>query len=165
MACLRDSVGTTKRVTNNRDKEVEAVIRFEIRPIISTSLALSPGFLILTLANLMPLVYFGLLSTIVMFFALIGDLPLTPILLSSVQLTNVADLAATTLAAELQNSALFSGMSMLEIKKLTLLGKVSTCDAGDCISKRDFHQALQKHGADSGRTARRDDRQIAGAAE
>ena len=117
----------------NRNKAVEAVIKSEIRPIISTSIALMLGFLILTLANLMPLVYFGLLTTIVMLFALIGDLLLTPILLSSVQLVNVADLAAITLATELQSSPLFFGMTMLEIKKLTLLGKVSTCKGGDYI--------------------------------
>ena len=119
----------------DRNKAVEAVIKLEIRPIISTSIALMLGFLILTLANLMPLVYFGLLTTIVMLFALIGDLLLTPILLSSVQLVNVADLAATTLATELQDSPLFYGMSMLEIKKLTLLGKVNTCKGGEYIIK------------------------------
>jgi CRP-like cAMP-binding protein len=119
----------------NRDRAVEAVVNSEIRPIISTSLALMLGFLILTLADLMPLVYFGILSTIVMLFALVGDLLLTPILLSSVQLVNVADLAAISLAAELQSSPLFFGMSMLEIKKLTLLGKVIACDEGDYLIK------------------------------
>jgi predicted RND superfamily exporter protein len=117
----------------NRNQAVEAVIKLEIRPIFSTSLALMLGFLILTLANLMPLVYFGLLSTIVMLFALIADLLLTPILLSSVQLVNVADLAAITLASELQSAPLFYGMSMLEIKKLTLLGKVIACKEGDYL--------------------------------
>ena len=121
--------------TQDRNKAVETVIKVEIRPIISTSLALIMGFLILTLANLMPLVYFGLLSTVVMLFALIGDLLLTPILLSSVQLVNVADLAAIRLAAELQGSPLFEGMSMLEIKKLTLLGRVITCRENEYLIK------------------------------
>ena len=121
------------RTRQNRIEAVEAVIRSEIRPVISTSLALTLGFLILTLAQLMPLVYFGLLAAIVMICAMIGDLLLTPILLSGIQLTNLADIAATNLAADLRNSPLFDGMSMLEIKKLTLLGRVDICGKDDYI--------------------------------
>ena len=123
------------RTRQNRPEAVEAVIRSEIRPIISTSIALILAFSILSLAQMMPILYFGILSAVVMFCALVADLLVTPILLSSFQLTNIADIAATNIAMELRSSPIFAGMTMLEIKKFTLLGKVNTCEAGEYMIK------------------------------
>lgn len=123
------------RIVQDREKAVERVIRSEVRPIVSTSMALILGFAILVFAHLMPLVYFGLLSAIVMFCAMVADLLITPILLSSVQLTNIAEITALNVAEELKDSPIFQGMTQLEIKRFTLLGKVQTIPKDDYLIK------------------------------
>jgi predicted RND superfamily exporter protein len=123
------------RARQDRAAAVEAVILSEIRPIISTSFAVVLGFGILVFAQMMPILNFDILSGVVMICALIADLLITPILLSSFQLTNIADIAATNVAIELQDSPIFAGMTMLEIKKFTLLGKTSSCEAGEYLIK------------------------------
>lgn len=121
------------RKYQNREKAVNAVVSTEIRPVISTSIALILGFSILAFAQIMPIVYFGILAAVVMFCALLTDLFITPILLSNLQLTNIAEMAALRLAGKVKESPLFSDMTMMEIKKITLLGRTVTCNKGDYI--------------------------------
>ncbi|MBI9098026.1 MAG: cyclic nucleotide-binding domain-containing protein [Spirochaetaceae bacterium] len=123
------------RKYQNREKAVEAVITTEIRPVISTSIALIMGFSILAFAQIMPIVYFGVLAAVVMFCALLADLFITPILLSNLQLTNIAEMAALRLADKLKESPLFIDMTMMEIKKIALLGRTVSCNKGDYIIK------------------------------
>ncbi len=74
-----------KEMRNYPDKRqaIKVVLDSEIQPVVSTSFALMLGFGILMFANLTPILYFGLLSAIVMACALIADLLVTPILLTS----------------------------------------------------------------------------------
>ena len=46
-----------------------------------TSVAITLGFLILTLSNFMPIIYFGLLTGFAMVVALVANLTLLPLLL------------------------------------------------------------------------------------
>ncbi|MBI9103784.1 MAG: MMPL family transporter [Spirochaetales bacterium] len=121
------------RKTQDKKLAVKNVMGSEIRPIISTSISLILSFGTLTLAQLMPLVYFGFLSAIVILRALIADLLITPILLSKFQLVNISDLYKLKLAEELKSSPVFQDMSMNEIKKFVLMGKVSTKASGENI--------------------------------
>jgi len=52
---------------------------------VATSWGLALGFGVLMLSSLKPLVHFGLLSAFVMLVAMVTDLLITPILLSSVK--------------------------------------------------------------------------------
>jgi len=74
------------RRLQNRDQATEACIHHEIRPIVSTSIGLSAGFGVIMLSDMLPLVHFGFLAALTMLCALVVDLFITPILLSSTQL-------------------------------------------------------------------------------
>jgi len=82
IACYRMEM----RRLQDQDKALEACIHSEIRPIIATSLGMISGFAVLMMSTLVPIVHFGFLSATVMLFALITDLFITPVLLSSKRL-------------------------------------------------------------------------------
>ncbi|MCI5146177.1 MAG: hypothetical protein D3923_11765 [Candidatus Electrothrix sp. AR3] len=70
----------------NQDQAVAACIHHEIRPVVATSLGMISGFAAIMLSSLIPLIQFAFLSALVMVFALMTDLFITPILLSSKRL-------------------------------------------------------------------------------
>lgn len=121
------------RVSQDKSTAMAAVIRAELRPVVSTSIALALGFAILSRAHLIPIKYFGILSAVVVICALFADLLLTPVLLASVQFINLSDIAGLKLAGELKDAPIFEGMSMFQIKKFVLLGKVVDKEAGGTI--------------------------------
>jgi uncharacterized protein len=123
------------REFQDRDKAVGAVIRAELRPILSTSIALALGFVILSQSNLVPIIYFGILTSVVMICALLSDLFITPVLLTSFQLINLSDIAGLKLAGELKDSPIFTGMSMYQIKKFILMGRIVHRQKGDYVIK------------------------------
>jgi len=73
------------RRMKNRDQAIEACIHHEIRPVMATSLGLAMAFGTLMMSDMLPLVQFGFLSAAAMLFALISDLLITPIMLSSIK--------------------------------------------------------------------------------
>jgi predicted RND superfamily exporter protein len=113
------------RRLQNQNLAMEVCLRSEIRPVLATSIALSLGFAILGFSHFVPVIYFGLLSALVMLFALLGDLFITPILLSSTQLITLWDMLGLKLKkAVIFHSPLFRDMKAWQIKKIVLLGKV-----------------------------------------
>jgi predicted RND superfamily exporter protein/CRP-like cAMP-binding protein len=113
------------RELQNQNKAMEVCIRSEITPIISTSIALALGFIVICFSNFVPVIYFGFLSALVMIFALLGDLFITPILLSSSQLITILDMLGLKLSdAVIKDSKLFKNLKPRAIKKVILLGKV-----------------------------------------
>jgi len=77
-------------------------------------------------------IYFGFLSAMVMFFALTGDMFVTPILLSSTQLITILDMIGLKLHdAVIKESKLFKGLRPRQIKKIVLLSKMLTCQKGE----------------------------------
>ncbi len=113
------------RRLQNQDLAMEVCLHSEIRPVVATSIALSLGFAILAFSHFVPVIYFGLLSALVMLLALLGDLFLTPILLSSTQLITLWDMLGLKLKeAVIFHSPLFRNMRPWQIKKIILLGKV-----------------------------------------
>ncbi|MBN1411166.1 MAG: MMPL family transporter [Spirochaetales bacterium] len=123
------------RELQDKNKAVEAVIHSELKPIMSTSIALALGFFILSLSSLVPIIYFGILTAVVMICALLADLLITPVLLTSFQVINITDITNLKLANELKTAPLFKGMSMYQIKKFTLMGKVVKRETGDYVIK------------------------------
>ena len=115
------------RVLQSQQKAMEVCISSEITPVFSTSLALALGFSVVCFSSFVPLMYFGFLSAFVMIFALIGDLFITPILLSSTQLITIIDILGLKLHdAVIKDSKLFKNLKTWQIKKIILLGKVLT---------------------------------------
>jgi len=123
------------REFQDKNRAIAAVIRAELRPILATSVALALSFFILSQSNLIPIIYFGILTAVVMICALLADLLVTPVLLTSFQLINISDIASLKLAHELKHSPLFKGMSMYQIKKFTLMGKVGHRQTGEYVIK------------------------------
>jgi len=122
---------TEMRVLQSQDKAIKVCLHSEVRPVISTSIALSLGFAILGFSNFVPVICFGLLSSMVMLFAIIGDLFITPILLSSTQLMTLWDMIGLKLQQSvIKGSELFRDLRPWQIKRIILLGKISTSEAG-----------------------------------
>ncbi|MBW2545178.1 MAG: MMPL family transporter [Deltaproteobacteria bacterium] len=129
---LMSRYNTEMRVLQSQDKAIEVCIRAETRPVISTSVALALGFAVLGFSNFVPVISFGLLSSMVMIFAIIGDLFITPILLSSTQLITLWDMLGLHLQrAVMRDAELFRDLRAWQIKKIVLLGKVLSSEAED----------------------------------
>ncbi|MEA3428342.1 MAG: cyclic nucleotide-binding domain-containing protein, partial [Thermodesulfobacteriota bacterium] len=129
---LMSRYNTEMRVLQSQDKAVNVCIHAEIRPVISTSIALSLGFAVLGFSNFVPVISFGLLSSMVMIFAIIGDLFITPILLSSTQLMTLWDMIGLKLQeAVIRRAELFRDLRPRQIKRVVLLGKILTGEAGE----------------------------------
>lgn len=112
-------------------------VRSEAIPILSTSIALAVGFSVMMVSSFPPIVYFGLLSAIVILLALIATFVLTPVLLSMISLITIWDLLALKLKKEVLNdSPLFKDMSEMQIRRATLLGCVSNYRDGDFIIRQ-----------------------------
>jgi uncharacterized protein len=110
---------------------MEICIRSEIKPVFSTSVALALGFAVVCMSSFIPVINFGFLSALVMVFALLGDMFITPILLSSTQLITVWDMVALNISSDVvDKSPLFRGMKKRQIKKIVLLGEIRQAEVG-----------------------------------
>lgn len=69
------------KVTGSTTQAIEVAIQGTGRPIMFTSIILSFGFAVLTLASFNPVIHFGILSSIVIFLALVFDLVVLPAIL------------------------------------------------------------------------------------
>lgn len=132
------------RELQSQDKAMEVCIRTEITPVISTSVALTLGFFVVCFSNFVPVIYFGFLSALVMIFALIGDMFITPILLSSTQLITILDMMGLKLDdAVIKESKLFKNLKPRAIKKVILLGKVIEKAKGElAVEYGDFGNSM-----------------------
>jgi signal-transduction protein with cAMP-binding, CBS, and nucleotidyltransferase domain len=87
-------------------------------------------------SSLLPIVYFGALSALVMVVALVAEFILTPILLSSVRLVTLWDMLSLPLKDQLVTECrLFSGMKPWQIRKLILLSRLHKYTAGEMIMR------------------------------
>ena len=110
--------------------------RSEFKPVVATSLALAMGFGVLAFSDFMPIVHFGLLSALVMLLGLLGEVMITPILLSSTKLLTLWDMLSLRLQADVIGRAeLFHKMRTWEVRKVILLGRVLTCKSGEFVYK------------------------------
>ncbi len=120
------------RTLQDQGKAIEACIRSEITPVFSTSVALACGFAVVCFSSFVPIINFGFLSAFVMLFALLADMFITPILLSSTQLITLWDMVRLDLKKEvIDNSPLFEKLKPWQMKKIILLGRVSNVPKGD----------------------------------
>jgi uncharacterized protein len=118
----------------NQMQSMDACVRTEIRPVLTTSFALILGFLVVAFSQFVPLLYFGVLAALVMLFAFIGDMFITPILLSSTQLITIWDIVGLDLQEEvLTKSKIFEGFKPWQIRKIILLGRMEERSSGELL--------------------------------
>ncbi|MDJ0837746.1 MAG: MMPL family transporter [Acidobacteriota bacterium] len=122
------------RLTNSQEKAMAAAIRTEGNAIATTSLALSLGFLVMSLSQFQPSVHMGFLSALVMIYALMTDLFINPVLLLTIQLITLWDFIGLKLREEtMRESLIFKGLSISEIKKVILLGSLRKVDRDQMV--------------------------------
>jgi diguanylate cyclase (GGDEF)-like protein len=122
------------RQMEDTDKALDMTVREEATPIVATSVALALGFGVLAFSGFPPVVYFGLLSAMVMILALMATFIITPLLLSNTPLVTMWDILALKLKKNvIEDSPLFRGMRPSEIKKLILISEVRQYEDGENI--------------------------------
>lgn len=117
------------RKHNDQKVAMVATIRAEGRPISITSTALALGFAVMALSQFTPSIHMGILSALVMVYALTVDIFVNPVMLMMVQLINIWDFLALKIRQEsFQNSLILRNLKPGEIKKVILLGSLETYD-------------------------------------
>ncbi|MDJ0833441.1 MAG: MMPL family transporter [Gammaproteobacteria bacterium] len=122
------------RGTSDVQLALQKTIEHESTPITTTSVALTLGFLTLTLSSFEPVQYFGALSALVMVLAMFATFVLTPVLLSFTKLITVWDMLSLNIKADvLKNSPIFKGLKNFQIKQAILSGSLKQFAAGEMI--------------------------------
>ena len=103
---------------------IRAAMEHEARPIMSTSLALALGFGVLAFSDFPPVVDFGVLSAIVIIFAVISNFVLLPVLLYYIRLVTIWDVLGVQLQSTLiEKCDLFASMRPFEVRKLIAMSR------------------------------------------
>ena len=121
-----------KKADCNEDAIMNA-LKKEIRPILSTSIALIAGFLMLMFAEFGSTVQFGELAALCMFTALVSDLLITPLLLIKIPIISPVDMLQTYIGKKLDYSKcqLFMGLKKGELRRIFAMGEVKTIESGE----------------------------------
>jgi len=113
---------------------IRAAMQHEARPILSTSMALALGFGVLAFSDFPPVVDFGVLSAIVIIFAVISNFILLPVLLSYIRLVTIWDVLGVQLQSTLiEKCELFVNMNSFEVRKLIAMSKRLSYESGEYI--------------------------------
>lgn len=115
---------------------IDQALRSVINPIVSTSLALMGGFLMLSISSFQPVREFGLLSSGVIALALVTDLIVTPVFFARTRLITPQDIMGVPLRRRLlSESLLFKGFSTWQARKLILVSTIEDYPAGSTVIK------------------------------
>lgn len=118
----------------DQHKAMEVCIHAELRPVVSTSLALALGFGVLAFSQFITIIQFGLLSALVMFTALIGDLLLTGPLMATTKLLTLWDMIALHVDPKIiEQSEFFRELKLWQIKRVILMGRMIEVPAQQTI--------------------------------
>jgi hypothetical protein len=122
------------RRTPDRHEAVRKTVNHEAIPVISTSVSLMAGFMLLLLSDFSIIAQFGALSALTMLFAVVADLLITPLLIRNVRLVGLYEILGLNVGKEvLHGSPLFAGMSSYQIRKAILLSGMREFKAGDLL--------------------------------
>lgn len=120
------------RRTPDRMLAVRNTVAHEAIPVVSTTIALIAGFMVLVASNFNIIAQFGMLSALAMAFALIADLVITPVLMAKVRLVGVHEILQLKVGKDvLTKSPLFEGMTPYQVRKAILLSQMNDFKAGD----------------------------------
>ena len=116
----------------DQEQAMEVCIHAEIRPVISTSLALALGFAVLAFSEFTTIIQFGLLSALVMVAALVGDLLLTGPLMATTKLLTLWDMLSLHVDPKvIEQSEFFRDLRVWQIKRIILMGRILEFKAGE----------------------------------
>jgi uncharacterized protein len=131
---------TYSRQLNLHHDQRTAVIRtlaIQGRPIIFISIALAAGFGVLAFSQFVPTVHLAIVSAFVMIAAMLSELVLAPILMSSTQLVTLWNMVLLKMNPELVRQApLLEGLSQWEARKVVLMGMLREVPPGEYAIRR-----------------------------
>ncbi|MCB1728598.1 MAG: cyclic nucleotide-binding protein, partial [Gammaproteobacteria bacterium] len=109
------------RTSKSQALAMQKTIYEEALPVVSTSVALTVGFLVFAQSDFTPVAQFGLLSALVISTALVADFVITPLAMSLLRLVTLWDLLSSRLRHQIiPRSPLFRGMRPWQIRKFVL---------------------------------------------
>jgi len=105
-------------------------LRMEIRPILSTSIALIAGFSMLMFAEFGSTIQFGKLAALCMLTALISDLLITPLILIKIPIISPVDMIQSYIGRKLIYSKckLFKDLKKGEVRRILTMGEIKTLE-------------------------------------
>ncbi|MFH2201636.1 MAG: MMPL family transporter [Elusimicrobiota bacterium] len=125
------------RATADEKTALENTVRAEVTPVISTSIALALGFGVLMASSFVPIIYFGALTALMMVVALLSDLLVTPMLLTTVRFVTLWDMVACQVGKKvISKCPLFKDMRTWQIKQIILMSKVREVPSGETFIKQ-----------------------------
>ena len=131
---LLTTYGAASRKYLDPKKAIQATVRHQAIPVISTSISLALGFGILVFSDFAIVAQFGLLAGATMIYALFADLLITPVVLKHVTVVNRGEMLLLNIDDEvIQNCPLFKAMSKNQIKKFILLANQKDFNEGENI--------------------------------
>ncbi len=123
--------------TPNPTLAMFATLRSVGQPIVTASIALAAGFIVVLGSSFVPLQQFGLYAAVTMLMALVTELLLTPALMLTVRVVNVWDLVTLKVdPALLLASPCFQGLSQWDLRKILLLGVLRSYRPGTFVARR-----------------------------
>ncbi|BBD07288.1 MMPL family transporter [Desulfovibrio ferrophilus] len=118
----------------DQKKAMEVCIHAEIRPVVSTSIALAMGFGVLAFSQFTTIIQFGLLSALVMIAALVGDLLLTGPLMATTKLLTLWDMISLHVDPKIiEQSEFFRELRLWQIKRIILMGRIIEVKTNETI--------------------------------
>ena len=121
------------RVDGDQIAAARRAVKIEAIPVISTSLALAFGFLILLASRFNIIAQFGLLSALTMIVAMVSDLLITPVLFKNIRLVSLWDVMTFNVREVFTKSEIFADMSPFQIKRVILLSQVREYHPGEIV--------------------------------
>ncbi len=131
---LLTTYGAASRKYLDPKKAIQATVRHQAIPVISTSISLALGFGILVFSDFAIVAQFGLLAGATMIYALFADLLITPVVLKYVTVVNRGEMLLLNIGDEvIKKCPLFEAMSKNQIKKFILLANQKDFNEGENI--------------------------------
>jgi len=125
------------RTSRSHTRAMQNTIYEEALPVVSTSIALTVGFLVFALSEFAPVAQFGLLSALVISTALLADFVITPLAISSLRLVTLWDLLSSRVRQQvIPSSPLFRDMRPWQIRKFVHSSTLLEFAAGEYVYRQ-----------------------------
>ena len=116
------------------DHAIRLTLEAEAIPVVTSSLVLATGFLVLMVSDFSLLQDFGLLGALAMLFAMLAEFTISPVLIRRFRVVNLWEaLSLKVPISELKQSPIFAGMGAFQIKKLILLMVSQSVSSGEVV--------------------------------
>ena len=116
------------------DRAIRLTLEAEAIPVVTSSLVLATGFLVLMVSDFSLLQDFGLLGALAMLFAMLAEFTISPVLIRRFRVVNLWEaLSLKVPVSKLKQSSIFAGMGTFQIKKLILLMVSQSVSSGEVV--------------------------------